>query len=449
MMPVYTKVVATLGPSTDRLTDLGRLLESVDGVRINMSHATERELEARVKAVRRFERDRGKPIAIIADLRGPGVRTGPMEPLRVVAGERVVFKLADRGRGFVPIPRREFFDVVEKGDELLMLDGRLVLRAVAASGQQVEAEALSSGEISSNKAVVVKGKDFDIALPVEEDLAALDALARYGDDIDYVALSLIKSGAEVSLMRKIVRERGLASDVMAKIETKGAVDRIDEIIDAADYVVVARGDLALHYGLEYIPKIQRALIERALARGKPVAVATQLLDSMQASPTPTRAEVNDVYAAASLGVDSLWLTNETASGSYPLEAVSWLRKIISIAEVKPLGRPSPANARDRFAEAVADMAADLGADIAVYSMTGTLARRVAKFRPLVGIHAGVREASVGRKLALIWGIEPLLLPASSYEEGLEKLMARFPDKMLVATYGLRGGVHTIKINIKE
>jgi pyruvate kinase (EC 2.7.1.40) len=199
-MPVYTKVVATLGPSTDRLTDLGRLLESIDGVRINMSHATERELEARVKAVRRFERDRGKPIAIIADLRGPGVRTGPMEPLRVVAGERVVFKLADRGRGFVPIPRREFFDVVEKGDELLMLDGRLVLRAVAASGQQVEAEALSSGEIGSNKAVVVKGKDFDIALPVEEDLAALDALARYGDDIDYVALSLIKSGAEVSLM---------------------------------------------------------------------------------------------------------------------------------------------------------------------------------------------------------------------------------------------------------
>ncbi|MGC8582832.1 MAG: pyruvate kinase [Thermoproteus sp.] len=449
-MQVYTKVVATLGPSTDGLADLGRLLELVDGVRINMSHATERELEARVKAVRRFEKDRGKPIAVIADLRGPSVRTGLMEPLRIAAGARIVFKLADKSDGsFVPIPRREFFDVVEKGDEILMLDGKLVLKAIAASGQLVEAEALSSGEITSNKAVVVKGKDFDIPLPVEEDLAALAVLARYKEDIDYVALSLIKNGAEISLMRKIVEEHGLAADVMAKIETKGAVDRIDEIIDAADYIVAARGDLALHYGLEYIPKVQRTLIERALAKGKPVAVATQLLDSMQTNPTPTRAEVNDVYAAASLGVDSLWLTNETASGSYPLEAVSWLRKIISVAEVRPLGRPSPANARDKFAEAVADMAADLGADIAVYSMTGTLAKRVAKFRPPVKIFAGVKEASVARKLALIWGVEPLLLPAQTYEEGLERLMARFPDRTLVATYGLKGGVHTIKINIKD
>ncbi|MGC8972746.1 MAG: pyruvate kinase, partial [Thermoproteus sp.] len=296
-MQVYTKVVATLGPSTDRLADLGRLLELVDGVRINMSHATERELEARVKAVRRFEKDRGKPIAVIADLRGPSVRTGLMEPLRVAAGARIAFRLADKSDGsFVPIPRREFFDVVEKGDEILMLDGKLVLKAIAASGQLVEAEALSSGEITSNKAVVVKGKDFDIPLPVEEDLAALALLARYKEDIDYVALSLIKNGAEISLMRKIVEEHGLAADVMAKIETKGAVDRIDEIIDAADYIVAARGDLALHYGLEYIPKVQRTLIERALAKGKPVAVATQLLDSMQTNPTPTRAEVNDVYA---------------------------------------------------------------------------------------------------------------------------------------------------------
>ena len=447
---MYTKVVVTLGPSTDKLTDLTPLLEVADGVRINMSHATEQELRTRLRAVRAFEERTGKPIAVIADLRGPSIRTGLMQPLRINAGDKVLFKLAERGDGgFVPIPRREFFEVVERGDEVLMLDGKLVLKVVEASGQSATAIAASSGEVTSNKAVVIKGKDFDIPLPVEEDLAALRTLSKYGEDVDYVALSLVKNSAEVSLMRKTVAEHGLRSDVMVKVETKGAVDRIDEILDAADYIVVARGDLALHYGLEYIPKVQRALVEKALARGKPVAVATQLLDSMQANPTPTRAEVNDVYNAASLGVDSLWLTNETASGDYPLEAASWLRKIIALVDVQPPQRPTPANARDRFAAAVADMARDLGAEIAVYSMTGTLAKRVAKFRPPVRIYAGVREPSIARRLALIWGIEPLLIPANSYEEGLEKLMSRFPDRMLVATYGLKGGVHTIKIHIKE
>lgn len=446
---MYTKVVVTLGPSTDRLADIAPLLGVADGVRINMSHATEQELKARLRAVRAFEGKTGRPIAVIADLRGPSVRTGAMQPLQINAGDKVVFKLAERGDGFIPIPRREFFEVVEKGDEVLMLDGKLVLRVVEAAGHSATAIATSSGVVTSNKAVVIKGKDFDIALPVEEDLAALKTLSKYGDDVDYVALSLVKNGAEVSLMRKVMEEHGLRSDVMVKVETKGAVDRIDEIMDAADYVVVARGDLALHYGLENIPRVQRALVEKALAKGKPVAVATQLLDSMQTSPTPTRAEVNDVYNAASLGVDSLWLTNETASGNYPIEAAVWLRRIISLADLQPPRRPAPANARDRFAVAVADMAKDLGAEIAVYSMTGTLAKRVAKFRPPVRIYAGVKEPSIARKLALIWGIEPLLIPANDYEEGLDKLVSRFLDKMLVATYGLKGGIHTIKVRIGE
>ncbi|MEL9990724.1 MAG: pyruvate kinase [Thermoproteus sp.] len=447
---MFTKVVATLGPSTDRLADIGQLLELIDGVRINMSHATEGELEARLKAVRKFEEARGKPIAVIADLRGPSVRTGLMQPLQVEAGAKVAFKLADRSDGtFVPVPRREFFEAVEEGDELLMLDGKLVLKAVKVGGGLVEALASSSGVITSNKAIVIRGKDFDIQLPVEEDLAALRILAKYRDDIDYIALSLVKNGAEVSLMRKVVEEQGLSPHVMAKIETKSAVDRIDEMIESADYIVIARGDLALHYGLEYIPKVQRALVERALSMGKPVAVATQLLDSMQTSPAPTRAEVNDVYTTASLGVDSLWLTNETASGEHPVEAASWLRRIISLVEVQTHIRPRPTNARDRFAEAVADMAEDLGAEIAVYSMTGTLAKRIAKFRPPARIYAGVKDPHVARRLALIWGVEPLLIPAQTYEEGLEKLLSKFPDKMLVATYGIKGGVHTIKIRLGD
>nr|KJR74384.1 MAG: pyruvate kinase [Thermoproteus sp. AZ2] len=446
---MYTKIVATLGPSTDKLTYLNKLLDKVDGVRINMSHATKDELALRLKAVRAYEKASGRPIAVIADLRGPSIRTGLMEPLQIPQGARVAFRLADKGEGFIPIPKREFFRVVEAGDEILMLDGKLVLKVVEASADAVLAEALSSGVVSSNKAVVVRGKDFDLELPVEEDLAALRTLSEFKDDIDYVALSLLKNGAEASLMKKVVYEHGLAADVMAKIETKGAVDRIEEIMDAVDYVVVARGDLALHYGLEKIPKVQRELVERAISRGKPVAVATQLLDSMQTSPTPTRAEVNDVYTTASLGVDSLWLTNETASGNYPVESVEWLARVASQVESYYAGRPAPQSSRDRFAKAVADMAMDLNADIVVYTMSGTLAKRIAKFRPLKPIYAGTSNWRIARKLALVWGVEPVVAPAETYEKGLEALMKRFEGRMIVATYGLRGGVHTIKLSISD
>lgn len=447
---MFTKVVATLGPSTDRLTDIRPLLEEVDGVRINMSHASREELEARIKRVREFERGRGKPIAVIVDLRGPSIRTGLTGPVEVSPGSRVVFKPVDKGDGsFIPVPRREFFRAVEPGDEVLMLDGKLALRVVEASADVVKALALSGGVVTGNKAVVVRGKDFDIELPVPEDLAALKALEEFRDDVDYVALSLIKNGSEVSLMRRVVEEHGIAADVIAKIETRGAVEGFEEILSAADYAVIARGDLALHYGLEYIPKVQRILAEKALEAGKPVAVATQLLDSMQNSPTPTRAEVNDVYTTVSLGVDSLWLTNETASGSYPVEAVEWLIKAASQAEAFYFARPSPQSSRDRFAKAVADMAMDLGADIVVYTMTGTLAKRIAKFRPLRPAYAGTREWKIARKLALVWGVRPTVVPADSYEAGLEALVKLFGGRSLVATYGFRGGVHTIKLYLSE
>lgn len=446
---MFTKIVATLGPSTDRLPDITALLSKVHGVRINMSHASPSEVEARVNAVRKYEETSGRYIAIIADLRGPSVRTGLMRPLQITAGARVSFKLAEKGDGFVPVPRREFFEVIEEGDEVLMLDGKLVLRIISAAQTSAEAESLSSGVISSNKAIVVKGKEYHIEQPVEEDIRALQTLSRFRDDVDYVALSLVRDGADVRKMRSVVEEAGLTSGIMAKIETKSAVDKIEEIINAADYIVIARGDLALHYGLEYIPKVQRLLVERSLSAGRPVAVATQLLDSMQTNTTPTRAEVNDVYTTASLGVDSLWLTNETASGEHPLEAVDWLRRIVSQVEFGRLKAASPADARDRFAKAVVDMAEDMGGEIAVYSMTGTLAKRIAKFRPMTTVYVGVNERRLARMLELIWGLEPVVVPAHTYEEGLERLLSRFSDKVLIATYGLRGGTHTIKLRLPE
>ncbi|MGC8994728.1 MAG: pyruvate kinase, partial [Pyrobaculum sp.] len=206
-------------------------------------------------------------------------------------------------------------------------------------------------------------------------------------------------------------------------------------------------DLGLHYGLDALPTIQRRVVHTSLRHGKPVAVATQLLDSVQYSPTPTRAEVNDVFTTASMGVDSLWLTNETASGRYPLAAASWLSKILSTVEYQITELAQPQDARDRFAKGLVELAEDLGANILVFSMSGTLAKRIAKFRPLGTVYVGTPNVRVARALSIIWALEPLHIPVESYEEGLERLISLRGSAPFVATYGIRGGTHMVKIRL--
>jgi pyruvate kinase (EC 2.7.1.40) len=230
-----------------------------------------------------------------------------------------------------------------------------------------------------------------------------------------------------------------------KIETRRAVDNLEELVQCGDYIVVARGDLGLHHGLDGLPLVQRKIIQTSLRYGKPVAVATQLLDSMQSSPAPTRAEVHDVFTTASMGVDSLWLTNETAVGKYPLAAVVWLTKILEKVEYNLTQIPPPQNTRDRFAKGLVELAHDLGADILVYSMTGTLARRIAKFRPLRAVYVGTPSLKVARALSLVWALQPLYIPAEGYEDGLERLIAARQTAPFVATYGIRGGIHLVKV----
>lgn len=443
-----TKRVATLGPSTDRLAeeDFYKLLDLVDGVRINLAHASPGEVERRINAVRAYERERGRPLAVLVDLKGPSVRVGKTPPVAVEVGQHVVFKLGDRSDGsYIPVPTRALFQVVERGDTILMLDGKLKLRVVNAGVDFVEAVAESSGVVTSGKAVVVEGKDYDVSPPAEDDVEILDKISRLKDDIDYVSVSLAKNCKDVDAVRTLLNELGFESQIAVKIETRSAVRNLEELVYCGDYIVVARGDLGLHYGLDTLPIVQREIIYTSLSYGKPVAVATQLLDSMQNSPTPTRAEVNDVYTTASMGVDSLWLTNETANGSYPLAAALWLSKILEKVEYNIVKLPSPGDVRDRFAKGLVEMAHDIGAVILVYSMSGTLAKRIAKFRPLNVVHVGTPDVKTARILSLIWALQPVYIPANSYEDGLEKLIASRGSAPFVATYGIRGGVHLVKV----
>ncbi len=299
--------------------------------------------------------------------------------------------------------------------------------------------------MTSGKAVIVEGKDYDVSLPADEDVAALKNISQMGQDVDYVSVSLARSCKDVASVKTVLGELGFDAQVAVKIETRRAVDNIEELAQCGDYIVVARGDLGLHHGLDGLPLVQRKIILTTLKYGKPVAVATQLLDSMQNSPTPTRAEVHDVFATASAGVDSLWLTNETASGKYPLEAVKWLSKILERVEYNVVQLPLPQNTRDRFAKGLVELANDLGADILVYSMTGTLAKRIAKFRPLRAVYVGTPSVKVARALSLVWALQPIHIPAEGYEDGLEKLIAIRQTGPFVATYGIRGGIHLVKV----
>jgi len=447
-----TKRVATLGPSTDSLPpeELTQLLDLVDGVRINLAHASPEEVATRIQTVRMYEQARGRVVAVLVDLKGPGVRVGKTPPVSVEAGDKVVFRLGEESDGsYIPIPAKAFFQVAERGDVVLMLDGKLRLRVEEAGVDTLVAVAESSGVVTSGKAVVVEGKDYDMSLPAEADVEALKKISHLSQEVDYVSVSLARSCRDVDNVKTLLGELRFDAQLVVKIETRKAVDNIEELVQCGDYLVVARGDLGLHHGLEKLPLVQRRVIETSLKYGKPVAVATQLLDSMQNSPTPTRAEVHDVFTTASTGVDSLWLTNETASGKYPLAAAAWLTKILEKVEYNITQSPSPQDTRDRFAKGLVELAHDLDADILVYSMSGTLAKRIAKFRPMRVVYVGTPSVKAARLLSLVWALRPLYIPAESYEEGLEKLIATRPTSSFVATYGIRGGIHFVKVKFQR
>ncbi|MCC6021284.1 MAG: pyruvate kinase [Thermoproteaceae archaeon] len=447
-MPVLTKRVITAGPATDRLPpgEFAKLLDLADGVRLNLAHASPEYVKSVLRAVRAYERDRERLIAVLLDLSGPGVRVGMTEPIRITRGSRVTFALGEKSDGsYVPVPSRAFFQTAERGDLILMLDGALTLRVEEAGPSRVVAAAETDGVISSNKAIVIKDKEYDVPSPAERDVELLRKLADVRDDVDYISASLVRSCDDVRRVRSLLGELGYESPLIAKIETKSAAERHEEIIECSDYIVIARGDLGLYYGLESLPVVQRKIASAAITRGRPVAVATQLLDSMQRSPAPTRAEVNDVFTSAAVGVDSLWLTGETSSGKYPVAAAAWLTKILARVEYDIPALPEPQDARDRFAKGLVELARDLNARILVYSVTGTLALRVAKFRPLTAVYVGTPSVRVARALALVWALQSLYLPAGDYKEGLEKLIALRGSAPFVATYGIRGGDHLIKV----
>ena len=406
------KILATLGPASSDETMIRKLFEAgADVFRINMSHTDHpsmRELVARIRAV---EASMGRPIGILADLQGPKLRVGAFANDKETLEVGQVFTLDDDetpgDAKRVHLPHPEILKSVEPGDRLLIDDGRLQLKAEKTDGKKIVCRVVSGTNISSRKGVSLPDTDLPVGALTEKDRRDLDAVLATG--VDWVALSFIQRPEDLAEVRKVARGRAA---LMSKIEKPQAVARLAEIIELSDALMVARGDLGVEMPLEMVPGIQKQITRAARKAGKPVVVATQMLESMISAPVPTRAEVSDVSIAVFEGADAIMLSAESAAGQYPVEAVAMMNSIAEQVERDPVypgiinaQRTEPeATGADAISAAARQIAETLKLSaIVTYTSSGTTGLRAARERPMMPIIALSPVLATARRLSLVWG----------------------------------------------
>ena len=420
------KIVATVGPASSSPEMLKALfLAGVDTFRLNFSHGTHED-HARVHAaIRALEQEIGRPIGILQDLQGPKIRVGTIKDgkIEVKAGDKIRFVLkgTDGDAMSIPLPHPEIFAAVDPGHDLLIDDGRIRVRVKSPGDDVIDAEVIVGGAISNRKGVNLPGTVLNLSPLTAKDRADLAFGLKLG--VDWVALSFVQKASDVIEARGLV---GHQAGLLAKIEKPSALDQIDDIIALSDAIMVARGDLGVEIPHEDVPGRQKELVRACRLAAKPVIVATQMLDSMVMAPTPTRAEASDVATAIYDGADAVMLSAESASGKYPLEAVTMMDSIIrstehhklyrSIIEASPLGEEQ--SSPHAVAAAAADLARSIGAAAIVgYTSSGTTAARIARKRPVVPILAMTPNRSIARRMSLLWGAHSVLSEdIHSYEE---------------------------------
>jgi pyruvate kinase len=408
-----TKVVATLGPASASRAVIGRLFAAgADVFRINMSHTTQERMREMVVAIRAIEADCNRPIGILIDLQGPKLRLGSFKNgfAEIDAGQDFVLDgdptPGDATR--VELPHPEIFAAIKPGDTLLIDDGKLSLTAMQVDAQRIVAQVKVGGKVSNRKGVSLPNTVVPLAALAPKDFADLEAALDAG--IDWVALSFIQRPEDVAEAKKITRGRAA---VMAKIEKPQAVARLSEILDLADALMVARGDLGVEMPLEKVPGVQKEMTRACRRAGKPVVVATQMLESMINSPVPTRAEVSDVATAVFDGADAIMLSAESASGQYPVEAVATMNRIAEEVENEAIYPPSlhvlhtepERTGADAIAAAARQVAETLDlAAIVCWTSSGSTGLRVSRERPQPPVVAISPLVDTGRKLSLVWGV---------------------------------------------
>jgi pyruvate kinase len=410
----HSKIVCTIGPATRSPRMIRKLIQAgMDVARLNFSHGTHEEHAQSVAMLREASGALQKPIAILADLQGPKIRTGALAGGGTVllrAGQKFVITtakvLGDSTRvntTFHPLPRE-----VKRGDRILLSDGLIELRVEKTTHSEVICQVVNGGFLGEHKGINLPGVALRVPALTEKDRQDLRFALRQG--ADYIAVSFVRRPEDVELAKALVRRGRETTPVIAKLEKPEAINNLDEILRAASGVMVARGDLGVEMSPECVPVVQKSIISRARELRRPVITATQMLESMTENPRPTRAEASDVANAIFDGSDAVMLSAETATGKYPVEAAAMMARIIEEAEqsIHEFPRPTPQE-RLKVPETIAELVCHASRElhmklIAVFTHSGFTARLVSRYRPLVPIIAFSPEQETRRRMALLWGV---------------------------------------------
>jgi len=462
-MKKRTKVVATLGPASSKEEVLEKMVSAgLSVVRLNMSHGTLEEHRERVELVRRVEKKTGAPLPVLIDLCGPKIRIGklPKEPLYLHRGDLVVLTTGRPEKGKIPVNYPSLHREVRRGETILLADGAFRLKVKEVKGRDIVCEVVVGGPLTSHKGVNLPHTKLSVPALTEKDREDARFAAEVG--ADYIALSFVRRADDVLELKKFLKGIGARIPVIAKIEKPEAVKNADEILYAADGIMVARGDLGVELPIEKVPVIQKMLIRKANEAGKPVITATQMLKTMVDLPVPTRAEATDVANAVLDGTDALMLSEETAVGKYPVRVIRVMAKIAREAEkIYPherfLNLPVK-GLQDSLAKSACNLSREVRVKAIVpFTRSGATAAAVSRFRPSVPVYAVTHDEKTFRALNLLWGVYPFLtVPATTtdriVEESLkvirEKGIARKGERVIVlagAPTGVPGTTNLVEV----
>ena len=461
------KIVATLGPASSSYDQLRAIIEAgVDVARMNLSHGSYDVHEQIYRDVRKAASDLDKPVGVFVDLQGPKIRLTKFKDGPVKLEKGATFKITtDEIEGDVNICGTTFKGLpgdVKVGDFLLIDDGKVRLRAVAVSDTTVTTEVEIPGLVSNNKGINLPGVAVNVPALSEKDEADLRWGLKLG--VDMVALSFVRDASDIDRVHEIMREEGRKVPVIAKIEKPQAVENLEEIIDAFDAIMVARGDLGVELPLEQVPLVQKRAVELARRWAKPVIVATQMLESMISSSIPTRAETSDVANAVLDGADALMLSGETSVGSFPVETVSTMAKIIQSTEENGLSRIPDLGTRPHtqggaVSFAAMEIAELLGSKfVCVFTEGGDSLRRISRLRSAVPVLSFTPNVQTARELSLVWGSKTYIVPKVTHTDAmfeqvdisvLEQGMCKVGDEVVVVAGtppGVSGSTNTLRVH---
>lgn len=469
-----TKIVCTIGPTSDSRPMLKKMMQAgMNVARLNFSHNVHAYHLKVIKTIRALSKEMKTPIAVLQDLQGPRIRLGdlPEQGVELKRGQKIALTTGKKGRNFIPVTYEKMHTDVKAGQRILIADGLIELRVEAVRGREIYCTVVNGGKITSHKGINLP--DSAVSVPSVSDKDREDLLFGVQNGVDFVALSFVRCAADVKHLRELIgaaekklkiKKQSLIK-IIVKIERREAIENIDSIMEAADGVMVARGDLGIELPAEDVPILQKSIVDKCLAAGKPVIVATQMLESMIVNPRPTRAEVSDVANAVIDHADAVMLSGETAGGKFPVEAVEYMAKTAEATEASVYDDLVLKDKIEKYVpsgEAVGKVARALAenvkaAAILVFTTSGRTARIASRYRPELPIYAACENERVARQLNLTWGTRPFVLPrcktaAELVKKGLGYLQknkfVKRGDKVVVIVgenVGKSGGANVVEV----